>query len=66
MRKKQVDKDLLEPEKDLELEVGGNKEYEVKAIIDSVMYGQQANINNQMPGFYYFVLWKGYLEEKNI
>ncbi len=40
-RKGRVDKALPEPEK--EFEVGDNKEYEVEAIIDSAMYGQQAN-----------------------
>ncbi len=63
-RKRRVDKALPEPEKEMEFEVGGNKEYMVEAIIDSVMYGQQAN-SNPMPGLYYLVSWKGYLEEKN-
>ncbi len=36
-------KALLEPEKELEFEAGGNKEYKVEAIIDSAVYGQQAN-----------------------
>ncbi len=49
-----MDKALPEPKKELEFETGGNKEYKVKAIIDSVVYGQQAN--DQMPGLYYFVL----------
>ena len=57
-------KTLLEPEKELEFKAGDNKEYEVKAIIDSAMYGQQAN-NDQMPDLYYLVSWKGYKEEKN-
>ena len=40
-KKRQVDnKTLLEPEKNMEFEVGGNKEYEIEAIIDSVMYSQ--------------------------
>ena len=65
-RKRQVDKKaLLEPKKDIKFEAKGNKEYKVKIIIDSAMYGQQAN-NNQIPGFYYLILWKGYSEEKNI
>ena len=38
-RKRRVDKALPEPEKELEFESGGNKEYEVEAIIDSVVYG---------------------------
>ncbi len=49
-----MDKALPEPEKEFEFEAGDNKEYEVKAIIDSAVYGQQAN--NQMPGLYYLVL----------
>ena len=57
-------KALPEPEKELEFEAGDNKEYEVEAIIDSTVYGQQTN-NNQMPGFYYLILWKGYPEEEN-
>ena len=57
-------KALPEPEKDIKFEAGGNKEYEVKAIINSVVYGQQAN-NNQMPGLYYLVLWKGYPKKEN-
>ncbi len=55
-------KALPEPEK--EFEARDDKEYEVKAIIDSAVYGQQAN-NSQMPGLYYLVLWKGYPEEEN-
>ncbi len=58
-----VDKALPELEKDLEFEAGDNKEYEVEAIINSALYSQQAN--NQMPGLYYLVLWKGYPEEEN-
>ena len=57
-------KALPELEKDLEFEIGGDKEYEVKAIIDSAVYGQQAN-SNQIPGLYYLVLWKGYPKEEN-
>ncbi len=53
-RKRQVDKALPEPEKDVEFEAESNKEYKIEAIIDSAVYGQQAN--NQIPGFYYFVL----------
>ncbi len=65
IRNRQVDnKALPEPEKDLEFEAKGNKEYELEAIIDSVVYNQPAN-SNQMPGLYYLVLWKGYPEEEN-
>ena len=57
-------KALPEPEKELEFEVGDNKKYEIEAIIDSAIYYQQAN-NNQMPGLYYLILWKGYPKEEN-
>ena len=60
-RKERVDKAL--PELKKEFEAGNNKEYGVEAIIDNAMYGQQAN--DQIPGFYYLVLWKGYPEEEN-
>ncbi len=39
-RRGRVNKALPEPEKDLEFKAGGNKEYEIKAIIDSAVYGQ--------------------------
>ena len=55
-------KALPEPEK--EFEAGDDKEYEVKTIINSVVYGQKAN-SNQIPGLYYLVLRKGYPEEEN-
>ena len=40
IRKRQVDKALSEPEKDLKFKAGGNKKYKIKAIIDSRVYGQ--------------------------
>ena len=39
----------------MEFEARGNKKYEVKAIIDSTVYDQQAN-SNKMLNFYYFAL----------
>ena len=39
-RKKQVDKALSKLKKDLKFKAKGNKEYEVKVIINNVMYGQ--------------------------
>ncbi len=63
-RKGRVDKVLPEPEKNVKFEAGGNKEYEIKAIINSAVYGQQAN-SDQMPGLYYLVSWKGYPKEEN-
>ncbi len=56
-------KALPELEKELEFEAGGNKEDEVKAIINIAVYGQQAN--DQMSGLYYLILWKGYPKEEN-
>ncbi len=58
-----MDKTLPEPEKEFEFEAGDNKDYKFEAIIDSAVYGQQ--VNDQMPGFYYLVSWKGYSEEEN-
>ncbi len=63
-RKGRVDKALPEPEKNVEFDARGNKKYEIEAIIDSAVYGQQAN-SNQMPGLYYLVSWKWYPEEEN-
>ena len=61
-----MDKALPEPEKNLEFEASDNKEYKIKTIIDSVVYDQQVNNSYQMWSLYHFVLWKGYLKEKNI
>ncbi len=52
--KRRVDKALPESEKDLEFDAGGSKEYKVKAMINSAVYGQQAN-NDQIPGLYYLI-----------
>ncbi len=52
IRKGRVDSKAL-PESEKEFEARDNKEYEVGAIIDSAMYGQQAN--NEMQGLYYLV-----------
>ena len=52
--KEQVDKALAKPKKELKFEAEGNKNYEFKAIIDNVVYIQQAN--DQIPSFYYLVL----------
>ncbi len=49
---KWVSKELLKLER--EFEARNNKEYEVKVIIDSVVYGKE--VNNQISGFYYLVL----------
>ncbi len=43
MKKGRVDKTLLEPEKKLEFKAEGNKKYEVEAIINIAVYGQEVN-----------------------
>ncbi len=53
IRRRRVDNTLPEPEKDLEFEIRGDKEYKVEAIIDSAVYDQQAN--NQIPDLYYLI-----------
>ena len=46
-------------------EPGDNdKEYKVEAIQDSTVYTKKAD--GHLPGLYYLVPWKGYLEEENI
>lgn len=51
------------PELEKELKAGNNKKYKVEAIIDSAVYRKE--VKNQMPGYYYLVLWKGYPKEKS-
>ncbi len=63
IRKWQVDNKAL-PEPKKEFKARDDKEYEFEAIIDSIVYNQQAN-NSQMPSLYYFILWKSYPEEEN-
>ncbi len=64
-KKEQVDNTLPKPEKDLEFKDGGKKKYKFEAIIDSGVYSQQANSNDQMSGLYYLILWKSYPGEEN-
>lgn len=63
VKKGQVNKKLLELKR--EFETGNNnKEYKIKAIISSIVYGKEAN--NQILGLYYLILWKSYSKEENI
>ena len=41
----------------------GSKKYKVEAICDSVVYAKETK--SHLPGLYYLVAWKGYLEEKS-
>ena len=45
-------------------EAGDNKEYKVEGMENSAVYARESV--KQLSGLYYLVLWKGYLEKKNI
>lgn len=60
--KKQVNK-LVKFE--LEFNSEEDKKYKLKVIQDSAIYTIQA-VENQIPGLYYLVFWKNYLETNNI
>ena len=60
-RKGRVDKEVRQ----IEFDTGDNSgEYKVEAIWDSVVYARELE-SGHLLGFYYLVLWKGYLEEEN-
>lgn len=40
------------------------EEYKVETICNSETYAKELG-SDQLPGFYYSVFWKGYLEEEN-
>ena len=40
-----------------------DNKYEVEAIQDSAVYAKE--VDGYLPGLYYLVAWKDYLEEKN-
>ena len=49
----------------IELDVGeiDGEKYKVETIQDSVVYAKKAD--RHLPGLYYLVAWKSYLEEEN-
>ena len=53
----------LFPEPELEFDIGDNKEYKVKVIIDSTIYVKE--VKEQLPDLYYLVSWKSYPEEES-
>ena len=59
-RKEQIDENVTE----LEFDAGDNKKYKIEAIWDSAIYTMKLELGN-LPGLYYLVAWKGYLEEEN-
>lgn len=62
IRKGWVNK-LLEFKPEREFDVRDNKKYEIEAICDSKVYAKEAI--GQLPGLYYLISWKGYIEEKS-
>ena len=53
-------------ENETELDTGDNegREYEVEAICDSAIYAREST--SHLPGLYYLVFGRNYLEEENI
>ena len=47
-----------------ELDAGNKEEYEVEAIWDNAVYARESE-SDHLPGIYYLVSWKRYLEEEN-
>ena len=60
-RKGRINK--LFPELELEFDAGNNKEYKIEAIKDSAVYAKEAE--EHLPGPYYLIFSKSYLEEEN-
>ena len=60
-RKGRRNKLFLEPKP--EFDAGNNKEYEIKAIIDSAVYVKEAE--EYLPDLYYLVSSKSYPEKKS-
>ena len=61
-RKGRVDEEVRQMEFDTGDDESG--EYKVEAIRDSTLYARESE-SSHLPGLYYLVSWKGYLEEKN-
>ena len=60
-RKKQINELFLKSKP--EFDAGNNKEYEIETIINSAVYNKEAE--GYLPGLYYLIFWKDYLEEKS-
>ena len=56
-----MNKLFLEPEP--EFDAGNNKEYEIEAIKDCIVYAKETE--RQLLGLYYLVSWKKYPEEES-
>ena len=57
-RKERVDKNVTK----LEFDAGNSEEYEIEVIRDRAVYAMELE-SGHLPGLYYLVAWKGYLEE---
>ena len=59
-------KERLDDENAEKLDAGDKRtgEYEVEAIWNSAVYARELE-SSHLPGLYYLVSWKGYLEEEN-
>ena len=61
-RKRWVDADVRQME--FNTDDNNRGKYEVEAIWDSAVYIKEVELGH-LPGFYYLVSWKAYLEEEN-
>lgn len=48
----------------MEFKNDGNKKYKVKTICNSAIYAKESK-SSHLPGLYYLMSWKSYLEKKN-
>ena len=60
IKKRQVDKNTTE----LNADDDNSKKYKVEVIWDSAIYAKESK-SGHLPGLYYLVLWKRYLEKQN-
>ncbi len=49
----------------IELNEDDSEKYEVEPICNNKVYAKKSDSDYNLPGLYYLVLWKGYLEEEN-
>ena len=59
IRKKRVNKNVTK----LDFKASNSKKYKAKAIQNNVVYANKAHVH--LSGFYYLIVKKGYLKEKN-
>lgn len=64
-RIRQGDKAIFWLEFESNGKANGNK-YKVENFLNDTVYIKDSETKSYLPGFYYLVLWKKYLEKKNI